>query len=192
MTDLAARIRSCRACGLYQTRNQPVVGEGFEDSGLMLIAEAPGADEDRVGRPFVGPSGRLLDRILAACGFERDRHVYISNIVKCRPPGNRAPKDDEAAACLPFLHEQIASVDPRIIVTLGATALKYLLGDASLRITRVRGTWMDWNGRRVMPVYHPSALLRNPSLKRDTWEDFKAVVRSYRDLVDPAHHSDYV
>ncbi len=169
-----------------------IFGEGNYNAGIMLIGEAPGADEDRIGRPFVGKSGQLLDKILAACGFNREQHVFISNIVKCRPPGNRVPEENEVSACIKYLYSQIELVDPRILIPLGATALKRLFGDNSLKITRLRGDWMEWNGRLVMPVYHPSALLRNPNLKRDTWEDYKKVVYKYRELIDPWHHSDHI
>jgi len=192
MEDLRNEILHCTACDLHRTRNHVIFGEGNENAGVMLIGEGPGADEDRIGRPFVGRSGQLLDKILAACGFTREAHVFISNIVKCRPPGNRVPTDTEVTTCIRFLHRQIEEVDPQIIITLGATALKNLYGDQGLRITRLRGTWMDWNGRLVMPVYHPSALLRNPGLKRDTWEDFKKVVFKYREVVDAEHASPYV
>lgn len=189
MEQLKSRILNCTACDLYKSRQNPIWGEGNPNAEVLLIGEAPGADEDRIGRPFVGKSGQLLDKILAACGFTRQKHVFLSNILRCRPPGNRVPKDEEVNACIPFLYEQINLVDPKIVIPLGATALKRLLKDDSLRITRIRGNWMQWDGRLVMPVYHPSALLRNPALKRETWEDYKKVVFKYRELVDPGHYS---
>ena len=192
MEQLKNRILDCTACGLHKTRQHAIWGEGNPGAEVLLIGEAPGAEEDRIGRPFVGKSGQLLDKILAACGFTRQEHVFLSNILRCRPPGNRVPKDEEVNACLPFLYEQINLVDPKIVIPLGATALKRLLKDDSLRITRIRGNWIPWNGRLVMPVYHPSALLRNPALKRDTWEDYKKVVFKYRELVDPGHYSAHV
>jgi DNA polymerase len=191
MEQLKERILNCTACDLHKTRNKAIWGEGNLNAEILLIGEAPGADEDRIGRPFVGKSGQLLDKILAACGFTREEHVFLSNIIRCRPPGNRTPSDVETQACIHFLFEQIELVNPKIIIPLGATALKRLYGDNNLRITRLRGKWMDWNNRLVMPVYHPSALLRNPNLKRDTWEDFKKVISKYRELVDSNHYSGY-
>ena len=154
----------------------------------MCIGEGPGYYEDVQGRPFVGASGQLLDKILSVCGFSREKDTYIANIVKCRPPGNRAPTPEERSTCLPFLMRQIEFVQPSIIVLLGATALQGLV-DPSARITRVRGTWLTWHGYWVMPTFHPSALLRTPALKREAWEDFKKVIDKYREVVDPHHYS---
>jgi len=139
----------------------------------------------------VGKSGQLLDKILTACGFTRDEHVFISNIVKCRPPDNRVPAPQEAAACMPWLLKQIELVNPKILIFLGATALKYMAGNER-KITRERGNWLNWQGRMAMPVYHPAALLRDPALKRDTWTDFKKIVYKYRELIDSQHYSAYV
>jgi len=152
----------------------------------MIIGEGPGADEDRIGRPFVGRAGQLLDRILAACGFTRERHVYIANVVKGRPPNNRAPTEEEREACLPHLRAQARILDPAIVVLLGATAVQALI-DPAARISQVRGRWLSWEGRPCMATYHPAALLRNPALKKPVWEDFKRVVDRYREQVDPAH-----
>jgi DNA polymerase len=139
----------------------------------MLIGEGPGRQEDAEGRPFVGAAGQLLDRMLAA--IHRDRtNVYIANVVKCRPPDNRTPSDDEALACAPFLSRQIALVDPDVIVTLGATATRLILG-ADVRITRVRGQWHALGERAVMPTFHPAFLLRDPRQKRLVWEDLQKV-----------------
>jgi uracil-DNA glycosylase family 4 len=181
----------CTKCELARTRNHVIFGEGNTDAEILIIGEAPGRDEDLQGRPFVGKSGQLLDRILAACGFTREEHVFISNIVKCRPPGNRVPTPKEAAVCIPWLQQQIALIDPKILILLGATALRYMMGDDH-RITREHGTWLDVQGRMAMPVYHPSALLRDSALKRETWEDFKKVVFKYRELVNPDHYSAHV
>lgn len=150
-----------------------VPGEGNLHADLMLIGEGPGEQEDRTGRPFVGPAGQLLDRMLAAIGLTRE-HVYICNIVKCRPPHNRVPEAEEAAACIGFLRQQTALVQPRIILLLGSTAARTILGE-DLRITRDRGVWHLKKGIWVMPTYHPSALLRDETKKRPAWEDFKAV-----------------
>jgi len=192
MEKLRQEVLHCRNCPLAQTRRHVIWGEGNPTSELVLVGEAPGADEDDVGRPFIGKSGQLLDKILTACGFTRERHVFITNIIRCRPPQNRVPAKDEVEACLPFLYRQLDLIDPRIIIPMGATALKKLLQDESIKISRVRGQWLQWQGRLVMPVYHPAALLRNPALKRETWEDYKKVVRKYRELVDTDHHSDHI
>lgn len=192
MEELKERILNCTACELSKTRHHAIWGEGHPHADILIIGEAPGADEDRIGRPFVGKSGQLLDKILLACGFTREEHVFLSNILRCRPPANRVPKDEEVNQCIPYLYKQIKLIDPKIIVPLGATALKRLLKDDSLRITKIRGHWITWENRLVMPVYHPAALLRNPALKRDTWEDFKKIVLKYRELVNPNHYSEHV
>jgi len=191
MEQLKQEVLSCTKCDLHKTRHNVIFGEGNTSARILIIGEAPGHDEDIIGRPFVGKSGQLLDKIHAACGFTREQHVYISNIVKCRPPGNRVPSDDESRTCVPYLFRQIELIDPLIIMPLGASALRAFFGK-EYRITQVRGNWLNWYNRLVMPVYHPAALLRNPNLKRDTWEDYKKVVRKYRELVDPAHHSDHI
>ncbi|MBE9511205.1 MAG: uracil-DNA glycosylase [Bacteroidetes bacterium] len=195
MTDkfenLKSEVSNCTKCSLSSTRNRVVFGGGNPDAEIFVIAEGPGYEEDLQGIPFVGKSGKLLDKIFAACGFTREQHVYISNIVKCHPPGNRAPSKVEQAACLPYLIKQIDLVDPKIIILLGATALQGLI-NPNLKITKIRGEWIDWNNRLVMPVFHPSALLRNPDLKRPAWEDFKKVVLKYRELVDPGHYSKHI
>ena len=191
LEELENRVLHCTSCGLWQTRNHVIFGEGNDHAPVLIIGEAPGRDEDLQGRPFVGLSGQLLDKILAACGFNRKEHVYISNIIKCRPPGNRMPLPEETRLCKPYLLKQIELIDPKILILLGSTALKNMIG-ADLKITRCRGTWINWEERLVMPVYHPSALLRNPALKRDTWEDFKKVVFKYREIVNPSHYSAHV
>ncbi len=192
METLKNEILNCTACNLHKTRNHAIWGEGNFNAEIMVIGEAPGADEDRIGRPFVGKSGQLLDKIFEACGFNREQHIFISNIVKCRPPANRTPSDEEVKACFPYLLKQIELVNPKIIIPLGATALKRLFNNQSLKITKLRGDWMQWEDRLVMPVFHPSALLRNPNLKKDTWEDFKKVVFKYRELVDSKHYSAHI
>jgi len=189
--SLKAEILSCTRCELAATRNHVIFGEGNINARIMIIGEAPGRDEDLQGRPFVGKSGQLLDKILAACGFTREEHVFISNIVKCRPPENRVPTPEEAAACIPWLWKQIELINPVILILLGATALKYMAG-AGHKITHDHGSWLNWNDMLAIPVYHPSALLRDPSLKRVTWEDFKKVVYKYRELVNPQHYSKYI
>ncbi|HUT44517.1 MAG TPA: uracil-DNA glycosylase [Desulfobacterales bacterium] len=191
IATLKEEILQCTKCELAKTRRHVIFGEGNINAGILIIGEAPGKDEDIQGRPFVGKSGQLLDKILAACGFTREEHVFISNIVKCRPPDNRLPTPQEASVCMPWLLKQIELIDPKILILLGATALKYMAGPEH-RITRERGNWLNWQNRLAMSVYHPAALLCDPSLKRDTWEDFKKVVFKYRELVNPAHYSAYV
>jgi DNA polymerase len=188
---LKREIFNCDRCGLAETRHQLIFGEGNSQAPIFIIGEAPGRDEDLQGRPFVGRSGQLLDKILHACGFNRYQHVFISNIVKCRPPGNRTPSPEEILVCKPYLLQQINLIDPKILILLGATALKSMTGEDQ-KITKVRGTWINCENRLAMPVYHPSALLRNPALKRDTWEDFKKIVHKHRQIVDQAHYSAHI
>jgi len=188
---LSHKVKSCTKCSLHEKRTNTVFGMGNPFAEIMLIGEGPGKDEDLQGIPFVGRSGQLLDKILAACAFNRDEHVYIANIVKCRPPGNRDPEPLERDSCLPYLITQIELIDPKIIVLLGSTALKSLV-DPNAKITRVRGDWMIWEKRLVMPTFHPSALLRNSDQKKDAWEDFKKVYYKYRELVDPSHSSRHI
>ena len=166
-------IASCENCALCREIHHKVPGQGAADARLMLIGEGPGAEEDLQGLAFVGPAGQLLTRMLAAIGLTREQ-VYICNVVKCRPPHNRTPRPEEAAACLPFLRMQFALVRPRVIVPLGATAARAVLGDQA-RITRDRGRWVERKGVFIMPTYHPAALLRDESKKRDAWHDFQAV-----------------
>lgn len=188
---LKDQVINCQKCALAGIRNHVIFGEGNSLAPILIIGEAPGQEEDLKGRPFVGRSGQLLDKILHACGFNRYQHVYISNVVKCRPPGNRSPSPEEIRLCKPYLLRQIDMISPKILILLGATALKSMAGEDQ-KITRVRGTWINIGQRLAMPVYHPSALLRKPALKRDTWEDFKKVVYKYRQLVDPTHYSPYI
>lgn len=190
-TLLEKTISTCTRCQLFKTRNNVIFGEGSRNAPIFIIGEAPGAEEDKIGRPFIGASGKLLDKILQCCGFNREQHVFISNIVRCRPPGNRVPSQEERDACIDFLYRQIELINPRILITLGATPIKELLDDRNIKITKIRGNWLEYKNRLLMPVYHPSALLRNPNLKQDTWADFKKVVIKYRELVDADHHSDY-
>ncbi|NPV69515.1 MAG: uracil-DNA glycosylase [Firmicutes bacterium] len=177
LDDLARHVLKCRRCELRDGCRGVVFGEGTPKATLMLVGEGPGAVEDEMGRPFVGPAGKLLDKILAAAGFAREE-VYIANIVKCRPPGNRLPTPQEAARCLPNLRAQIRIIHPRIIVCLGALATQTLV-DRSARITASRGTWFDRGGIRILPTFHPAALLRDETKKKPVWEDFKKVRSEY-------------
>ena len=163
----------CTQCALRAGCQGVVFGEGDPHARLMLIGEGPGATEDELGRPFVGRAGELLDRILAAAGFRREE-VFISNVVMCQPAGNRTPTPEETAACRPWLEAKLALVAPAIVVALGATATKALI-DPAARITQVRGRWFERSGYRIMPTYHPAALLRDPGKKRPVWTDFQAV-----------------
>lgn len=164
-----SQVAACSMCGLCAGIHNKVPGQGDHASPLMFIGEGPGQVEDEEGLAFVGPAGQLLTRMLAAISLPRDR-VYICNIVKCRPPNNRVPTPEEAAACMLHLRMQVALIRPKVIVLLGSTAAKNTLGD-DIRITRDRGKWFERKGVWMMPTYHPSALLRDPAKKREAWED---------------------
>jgi DNA polymerase len=172
-------LGDCRRCKLHEHRTTIVFGEGNPQARLFFVGEGPGAEEDATGRPFVGRAGQLLDKIIAAIGLARE-DVYIANIVKCRPPGNRVPERDEVETCEPFLFRQLAFVRPDVIVALGSPAFQCLFRTRE-SITRARGEWRDWNGIRVMPTFHPAFLLRSPDKKREVWEDMKKV-RDYLNL----------
>lgn len=173
---LAGEVTSCRRCVLHAERKQTVFARGTGVSGLCFVGEGPGAEEDAQGLPFVGPAGQLLDKMIAAMGIERD-DVYVCNIVKCRPPKNRAPEPEEMSSCMPYLAEQLALVEPQVIVALGKTAVQGLFGTVE-GITRIRGRWRLYQGRvAVMPTFHPAYLLRNPAAKREVWSDLQAVLK---------------
>lgn len=178
--QLTEEIQGCEKCRLCQSRNHVVPGEGDPNARLMFIGEGPGQEEDRQGRPFVGRSGELLTRMIHAIGMERSE-VYICNIVKCRPPQNRNPEPDEAAACLGYLRAQFALVRPRVVVLLGKVACQYTLNE-QVFITRDHGRWYERKGTWFMPTFHPSALLRDPAKKRDAWEDFIKVRDKLKEL----------
>ncbi len=171
LAELADRVRACQACRLAQGRTQTVFGVGSPSARLFIVGEGPGYEEDQRGEPFVGEAGQLLNRILAAMGLSREE-VYIANVVKCRPPKNRTPEPDEMAACAGFLESQIVAVQPQLIVTLGATAARALLGGAG-SVGRLRGRVHEWRGIAVVPTYHPAYLLRTPAAKRSVWEDMQ-------------------
>jgi DNA polymerase len=179
MVQLAEHCNSCQRCELGATRTHAVVGRGNLKAPIMIIGEAPGQNEDETGLPFVGKAGQLLEKILAAVKLDTEQDVYIANMNKCRPPGNRIPTADEIAACKPYLLEQIRLVDPKIILLTGATAVKGVTGDKR-GITKIRGTWIEWEGRLCMPILHPAYLLRNPSREQGgpkwlMWQDIQAV-----------------
>ena len=190
LENLKKQVLSCKKCELHLTRTNPVFWNGNPKAKIMIIWEWPWYYEDQQGVAFVGKSWKLLDKILDACWFSREKHIFIANIVKCRPPNNRDPLPEERDACIPYLYKQIELINPKIIILLWATALKWLI-DPNAKITKVRWKCMTWNDRLVMPTYHPSALLRNPKLKVQAWEDFKNVVVKYRELVDDGHISEY-
>lgn len=169
----------CFRCGLGETRTHAVVGRGYPKAPIMIVGEGPGQNEDETGLPFVGKAGQLLEKILASVSLSSETDVYISNIVKCRPPGNRAPTTEEMDACRPYLSEQIRLVDPQIILLMGASAMKGLIGEKR-GITKVRGQWLEWENRLCMPIFHPAYLLRNQSRDKGspkwlTWQDIQAV-----------------
>jgi DNA polymerase len=176
--EIWADIGDCTRCPLYQGRTNIVHTDGNRKARLMFVGEAPGADEDAQARPFVGRAGQLLTKIIEAIGLKRE-DVLIGNVNRCRPPANRPPTPEEASMCKPFLLREIAAVQPSVIVVLGNTAMKNLL-DLKQGITRVRGQFQDYQGVKVMPTFHPAYLLRDPTKKKETWEDIKKV-RDYLD-----------
>ena len=173
LQQLAASVRNCRKCRLHQERTQVVFGSGNPHADLVFVGEAPGQDEDLQGEPFVGPAGQLLSRIIEAMGLTRE-HVYILNVIKCRPPGNRNPLPDEVASCRPILEAQLASLQPRVICALGTFAAQTLL-QTQESISRLRGRFHKLGDIPVMPTYHPAYLLRNPQGKRAVWDDMQQV-----------------
>ena len=173
-------VADCQRCTLCETRTHTAFGEGDIHADILFVGEGPGREEDLQGRPFVGPAGQLLDRMLAATGFRRE-DVYIANVVKCRPPNNRNPQDDEAEQCLPYLRAQYALIRPKIVVCLGSVATKHLY-DRDARITRVRGKWLQKGGVWFLPTYHPAALLRDESKKSEAWQDMQALLAKYTEL----------
>lgn len=178
---LSAAVSACGRCRLSVSRTHAVLGEGSQRSGIMFVGEGPGRDEDATGRPFVGAAGRLLDRMIAAIGLNRE-DVYIANIVKCRPPNNRVPLPEEAQCCLPYLRAQFLLVRPKIIACLGATAAKYVY-DENVRITRDHGVFKSEKGVWIIPTFHPAALLRNPEKKKDACEDLQALRDKRAELI---------
>ncbi len=178
---IAAEVATCTKCALHEGRTNTVFARGNPDASLCFVGEAPGADEDAQGLPFVGRAGQLLDKMIEAMGLDPAKDVYVCNIIKCRPPGNRRPEPDEIAACIPFLHEQLAQVKPKVIVAMGNTAVGTLL-DTKMGITKIRGQWKLYRGATpLMPTYHPSYLIRpsaqQAEAKRQAWEDLQAVMK---------------
>lgn len=174
LSAVGAIAKDCTRCRLAKTRTQVVFGTGNPDAELMFIGEAPGRDEDIAGAPFVGRAGQLLTDIIKAMGYSRE-DVYIANVIKCRPPENRNPEQDELDACRPWIRKQVELIRPKVIVTLGRFALQSTL-ERAVAISSARGEWMEHNGVKLMPTYHPAYLLRNPAAKRDVWADMKKVM----------------
>ncbi|MBI3535234.1 MAG: uracil-DNA glycosylase [Deltaproteobacteria bacterium] len=168
-------LDNCTRCKLCHGRKTIVIGEGNTQAELVFVGEGPGEQEDIQGRPFVGRAGLLLDKMIVAMGLTREQ-VYICNVVKCRPPENRNPEPDEVLACSSFLVRQLAIIKPKVIVGLGKFAVQFLLNsDDTIKISQVRGRFVDYNGIKVMPTFHPAYLLRNPGAKREVWEDLQKV-----------------
>lgn len=179
LDKLEAQVKQCKNCNLQTTRTSVVFGEGSAKANVMFVGEGPGEVEDRTGKPFVGPAGQKLDEVLASVGITRDE-IYVTNVVKCRPPGNRAPNKKETAKCVPYLEAQIALINPGLIITLGNIPTQWFLPNTP-GITKVRGTCLAWRGEiKIFPMFHPSYLLRNPSRAKGspkylTWLDIQKV-----------------
>lgn len=171
---------NCQKCDLWRTRTNVVIGKGNKNADIMFIGEGPGEQEDLQGYPFVGPAGQLLDKMLGAINLSID-DVYIANVVKCRPPHNRDPKEEEQQACMNYLRYQFKLVEPKIVVCLGRIAAQAII-DKDFRITRQRGQWLERKGYWFTATYHPSALLRDAEKKRPAWEDFKSIRNKYEEL----------
>ena len=178
--ELEKSIIDCKKCKLCSNRNNIVFGQGNKDADIMFIGEGPGTDEDAQGLPFVGKAGKLMDEAFKGIGINREE-VYIANIVKCRPPSNRVPEDDESVACLDYLRNQVILVKPKIIVLLGSTALKNILGK-EYSITNMRGKWIEKKGIMYMPTWHPAALLRDENKKVEFWSDLKLVKQKINNI----------
>ncbi len=179
--ELEKSIIDCKKCKLCSGRKNIVFGTGNKNADIMFIGEGPGADEDMQGIPFVGKAGKLMDKAFEGLEINRD-NVYIANIVKCRPPQNRVPEDDEANACLNYLRNQVILVKPKIIVLLGSTALKNILGN-EYGITKTRGNWIEKKEIIYMPTWHPAALLRDENKKVEFWKDLKQVANKYKEIL---------
>lgn len=178
LEDVRKMIGDCKRCRLHQKRKNIVFGSGNEKAEIVFVGEAPGGDEDIQGKPFVGKAGQLLTKIIEAMGLKRD-DVYIANIIKCRPPDNRNPLEDEISACEPFLKEQLRIINPKIICALGTFAAQTLLKTKE-KITSLRGKFYTYEGIKLMPTFHPAYLLRNPNDKKYTWEDVQKIMAEYR------------
>jgi len=180
LETLASAAAACTRCRLSETRRSVVFGEGSPTPTVLFVGEGPGAEEDQTGRPFVGEAGRLLEAMLAALGWRRDQ-VYIANVVKCRPPGNRDPEEDEMTACASFLERQIELLEPRVIVALGRFAARRLIGSQG-SLASMRGRWFSMRGIPLLVTYHPAYLLRTPADKRLAWADLKVLAARVAEL----------
>ena len=178
--QLEESVKGCKRCKLCMNRTNIVFGTGNRNADIMFIGEGPGADEDIKGEPFVGKAGQLMNKALEGIGIDR-KDLYIANIVKCRPPSNRVPEEEEAKACLDYLRNQVILVSPKIIVLLGSTALKNVMGE-EYGITAYRGKWLEKKGIWYMPTWHPAALLRDDTKKIDFWKDLKQVIEKYKEI----------
>jgi uracil-DNA glycosylase family 4 len=182
LEQLKNMTEDCQKCVLYRKRTKVVFGQGDPNADILFIGEGPGYYEDQKGLAFIGPAGQLLTKAIEGIGFKR-KQVYIANIVKCRPPNNRNPMQEEMEACLPFLRWQVKLIHPRILVCLGAIAAKNII-DKNLKITVQRGQWKEKKGFWLLPTYHPSAVLRDETKKRPFWEDFKKIKKKYKELLE--------
>ena len=180
--ELYDECMNCSKCDLSEKRTNIVFGEGNVEGKIMFIGEAPGGDEDKTGRPFVGRAGKLLDKGLSALNLSRESDYYICNICKCRPEGNRTPTSEEAETCMPYLRNQVALVKPKIIVCLGATAGKYIIG-GDFKITKDRGKWIENKGYYIIATFHPAALFRDESKKPLFWQDLKKIKSKYEEIL---------
>lgn len=185
MEDIAKKVKTCKNCRLSQARTNTVLGEGVAHPVVLVVGEGPGEQEDKSGRPFVGPAGQLLDKMLAAINLSRTSNCYIGNIVKCRPPKNRTPYPDEMETCVSYLEAQIHILKPKVILAMGNTAVKGLI-KTEKGITHLHGTFLQYNGIPFLPTFHPSALLHNVELKRPAWEDLK-ILRSWLETNAPGY-----
>lgn len=179
LDEVKLQLKDCQRCKLCHGRTNIVFGTGNPHSSLVFVGEGPGADEDRLGEPFVGRAGQLLTKMIIAMGLTREE-VYICNVVKCRPPQNRDPEADEIEACEPFLKKQLAIIKPKIIVGLGRYACQTLL-KTTTPMSKLRGQWVTYEGIKFMPTFHPAYLLRNPPAKKEVWEDLQAVMAQLKD-----------
>jgi len=182
LNELKKITHDCRKCRLCRGRTNVVFGQGNPNADIMFIGEGPGREEDMQGLAFVGAAGQLLTKAIEGIGFKRDE-VFIANIVKCRPPNNRNPQEDEMEACIPYLRWQVKLIKPKIIVCLGSISGKNII-DKNLKITRQRGQWVEKKGYKILPTFHPAALLRDDSKKRPFWEDFKKIKRMYNEIIN--------
>lgn len=179
--ELEEKCLNCHGCGLCETRHHVVFGVGKKDADIMFIGEGPGEQEDLQGEPFVGPAGKLLDEMLSIIDIDRNTNCYIANIVKCRPPHNRDPQEEEQDACMDFLRNQFALVRPKVLVCLGRIAARRLI-DTDFRITKEHGTWVQKKGVWMTAIYHPSALLRDPSKRPETFDDLLSIREKLKSL----------